>query len=109
MEVEGDETGAAGEVVLNLSVEDYLLEGVSELDTHTRLAVGGNYCVYLGALVPNFSFLLMRPGCKLRVWPAGCDLGKVWAGGTGGPVGIVQRCHRWRQGITEAFAPMESW
>lgn len=43
----------------------HLLEGVSEFDTHAGLVAGGKYCLYLGAVVLNFSFLLTRPRCRL--------------------------------------------
>lgn len=35
------EVGVAGGAIPNLSVEDYLLEGVSEFDAHNGQAVGG--------------------------------------------------------------------
>lgn len=38
------EVGAVSGAVLNLSVEDYPLEGVSEFDAHTRQVVVGKCC-----------------------------------------------------------------
>jgi hypothetical protein len=52
------EAGVAGGAIPDLSVEDYLLEGVSEFDAHTGQATGGECCSCFGAvmLVLNFSF-----------------------------------------------------
>lgn len=41
----GTKIGGAGDVSRELSVDDYLIEGVSMFDAHTRLAAGGE-CIY---------------------------------------------------------------
>lgn len=50
------EADASGGVVPNVSVEDYLLEGVSKFDTHTWLATNGKYCVCICACFEFFVF-----------------------------------------------------
>lgn len=41
----GTKIGGAGDASRELSVDDYLIEGVSMFDAHTRLAAGGE-CIY---------------------------------------------------------------
>lgn len=42
----GAEMGGVGEATRKLYVDDYLIEGVSMFDAHTRLAAGGE-CVFI--------------------------------------------------------------
>lgn len=58
-DTKGTEAGAARRVVSDVSVDDYLLEGVSEFDAHTRLMASGKCCVY-PCTRSDFSFFSTR-------------------------------------------------